>query len=388
MFDEKAEFTDAILDNVVFSYIEKESMSRCFFANSFLENAEFYNCDFPYQIDRFGYLSKDRYGKSYIGSLLFSIIMSVFYCWIIMYKQWGFLPILLLTLPMLYLFIMYSLWYLPNKLFKTNTSTHKAIGDDIAMIKIQKQEHQEDNYRTIREVYRQLKINFEKHGDYQSAGDFYYSQRYCEMINFGGIFNKQFLQTLILGVHYFINGFGERWLRAFVWFLLTIFGFAFLYTPNEDFISTKSTPEHFFYAYKDDDGTCRIDFNESNATNDIKQKAHFIIIAKSNFEDKNTTYKIYNKEISTAADKNKTVFAFDNRFDYHSNEQYIPMLKDEFVTKLIYSFSKTIAPFVSDERKWFQDRSGNAHILAFTESILLWIFFAAFAVAVNNRIRR
>ena len=60
----------------------------------------------------------------------------------------------------------------------------------------------------------------------------------------------------------------------------------------------------------------------------------------------------------------------------------------EFEVKFAHSLSKMIAPFISEEKKWFQDRSSKAYYIGFLETILLWIFFLAFVFAVKNRIRR
>lgn len=396
-FTEQAKFTDCVLDKIQFSFIDEASMSKCFFANSMIEDAKFYNCDFPYQIDHFGYLYKDWFGKSYVKSFILSAGLVALFCWLAQGIQWttlAFFPIIIFIIPMLYLFLMYSFWYLPNKFFKTNGATHMAVADDIAMIKKQKIEYQEANYRTIREVYRQLRINFEKHGDYQTAGDFYYSQRYCEVINFGGLHNRQFLQTIILSIHYVANGFGERWLRAFVWFWMVLIGFTFIYVPNVDFISTKSTPEYFLNAYDGNDTNTshtRYKRDDKTSSYDDLNKSNFMLIASTTYQDTNVNYiKDNNRSIAFVEqkDKNKTIFAFDNRFDYQYSEQYIPILHKDIDISFAHSLSKMIAPFISEEKKWFQDRTEKAYYLGFLESILLWIFFLAFVFAVKNRIRR
>lgn len=47
-FEKAAFFQDVNLENVIFSYIDQESMSKCYFANSFIENTQFYKCEFAY----------------------------------------------------------------------------------------------------------------------------------------------------------------------------------------------------------------------------------------------------------------------------------------------------------------------------------------------------
>jgi len=224
--------------------------------------------------------------------------------------------------------------------------------------------------------------------DFQKAGEFFYSQRYTELsTSLSSPLNKgkwQIGQHLLLSLHHIVNGFGERWLRAFVWFVITLFGFAFFaYTPNKDFISTKSTPEYFLNAYKnpyyqntnnEENTIANLRFDDSNFAKYIFEKKDFMLLASvKNRKD----------------EQNKTIFAYDNRFDYHYTEQYIPMLKNDDTSIFIaHSLSKMIAPFISEEKKWFQDRSEKAYYLGFLETILLWIFFLAFVFAVKNRIRR
>ena len=84
----------------------------------------------------------------------------------------------------------------------------------------------------------QLKDNF-KDKDFQISGDFFYSQRYSELLS---QHRKLFLDILIFNIHHFINGFGERYLKPLIWFVLSIILFAFPLLPNKDFISTSSTP--------------------------------------------------------------------------------------------------------------------------------------------------
>jgi len=397
-FTEKAEFTDCVLDKVQFSFIDDDSMSKCFFANSIIENTRFHNCSFPYRENismPFQFLD----GKSLISRLVTPILFSLAlssgvyeFSKLILFTQ-NTQPYIYLMIPFLVFVFIFTyaaffnafLFMLFMKLIgkilartmflKINHHIH--VGDD--ELAEPNSEFKKSNRETVREIYRQLRINYDKSGDYQKAGEFYYSQKYLEMVSGrNNLFKFVVSQALLIDIHHFINGFGERWIRAFIWFMLTILGFAFfLYTPNKDFISTKSTPEYFLNAFQETNEICKndtykLDFNESSVTDKLDKKAHFILIAKTSFE----------------ADKNKTIYAFDNRFDYHYAMQYIPMLKDDYGIKIAYSLSKMIAPFVSEEKKWFQDRSERGYYLGFLESILLWIFFVAFLLAVKNRIRR
>lgn len=410
VFDKKAEFTDAILDNVVFSYIEKESMSKCFFANSFLENAEFYNCEFPLRPNIASVLDREGWYKNNIKVILQILVLS-FVLLFTIYKTLDYtfvflaMPLAVVAYLILFGFIanivfMPSMFFIQKILnnvpwfYDIKINCHIATADD-DIITFSKNSNAILNSKSVREIYRQLKINFQKHGDYQKAGDFYYSQRYCEIISFGEHYDNQLIQFSLVSMQHWVNGFGERWLRAVFWFWLVLFGFTiFAYTPNKDFISTKSTPEYFLHAYTDADGsdenhTCKIYFDRCGITNDLNKSADFMLVAKTSFDDENVKYKNIGNDFVNEQNQTKRIFAYDNRFDYQYSEQYIPMLKDnDLGVRIAHSLSKMIAPFISEEKKWFQDRSKKAYYLGFLEAILLWFFFGAFVFALKNRIRR
>ncbi len=379
-FTEQAKFTDCELDKIQFSFIDEISMSKCFFANSTMEDTKFYNCNFPFMPDRcfvFDFKITSCFGGIFLSILLLSAVFS----FIVADSYLIALVVPLLFPNIIIMPILHIIGALMRKIFRSHANSHIAIADDIAMNKKQDKEHIEDNYKTIREIYRQLRVNFEKHGDYQTAGDFYYSQRYVEMINFYISFNLQFMQSILFNIHYFINGFGERYLRAFIWFVLTVICFIFFTNPNGDFISTKSTPEYFLSAYRESNSTTsQIYYNRSSITGDVSKMDN-----PTNFMEIATTNYITN---SRQIDTNKTFFGFDNRFDFDYTSQLIPTLKNDLEVRFAHSISKIIAPFISEEKKWFQDRSEKAYYLGFLETVLLWFFFLAFLLAIKNRIRR
>lgn len=383
-FEKEAFFQDVNLENVVFSYMDRNSMSKCHFANSFIENTQFYKCEFDYMPNfpiPFGFYNLKTiwiflavgliiWGWTYIG---ISPLLSIFL--IFPFVNLIFMP------------IMYGLQKL--SIFKKidffemfeSINHHICVADDKALVKgfLKTRKTQDENFKSLREIYRQLRVNHEKHGNWQLAGEFYYSQRYCEIVTQVDVIQK--LQPFILGVHHVINGFGERWLRALIWFVFTILLFAgFGAIPNQDYVSTKSTPEYFLVAHKPQN---RQDSNDSNRTyfQDFNlSKSHFILYSKTNYlqSDKDTN----------VTDKPKIVYAFDNRFNYEYSEQYIPMLVDRAQIKLLYSLSKFISPFTSNEKQWFQDRNEKAYVYGFIETILLWLFFGGFVLAVKNKIKR
>ena len=406
-FQKAAYFQDVNLENVVFSYIDRASMSKCYFANSLLENTQFYKCEFDYMPNR---VAPFVFSKQYLH-----VIIPIFCCslWVVVYLLnlineytdkdiplpvmiFASIFITLMCLNLGYMSLMYyvqkaSSWLNKNiwsffEIFES-LNHHICVADDD--IKHEETEQQKENFQSLREVYRQLRINHEKHGDWQLAGEFYYSQRYCEVISQMNFFKGQ-LQHMLLNVHHVVNGFGERWLRALVWVCVTLGLFAlFGGEPNRDYVSTKSTPEYLLVAHKpmsdtnasDYNRTYYQEFNESNVTdNNISEQAHFMLYAK-------TTYRQSDKDENVTG-KPKTIFAYDNRFDYAYTEQYIPMLKNNFGTRILHSLSKFVSPFTSSEKQWFQDRSGKAYLGGFAETMLLWLFFGGFLLAVKNKIKR
>lgn len=403
-FKKKAFFQDVNLENVVFSYIDSTSMSNCYFANSFIENTQFYKCEFDYNPNRIALFA---FSKQY---LYVAIPIVCCLLWGIIYLlnsidnypyMYISLPIIifanifltLMSLNLVYMSLMYyvqkaSLWLQENfwSFFEIfgSLNHHICVADDD--IKHEDIEQQKENFQSLREVYRQLRINHEKHGDWQLAGEFYYSQRYCEVISQMNFFKGQ-LQHMLLNVHHVVNGFGERWLRALVWVCVTLGIFAlFGGEPNRDYVSTKSTPEYLLVAHKpmsnknasDYNRTHYQEFDESNVTdNNVSKQAHFMLYSKTSYikEDDNIVFP-------------QKVFAYDDRFNYHYNEQYIPMLKNSFEVKLLHSLSKFVSPFTSSEKQWFQDRSEKAYFRGFAETLFLWLFFGGFILAVKNKIKR
>lgn len=384
-FTKEARFTDAVLDKVQFSHLNEETLSKCFFANSMMEETKFYNCHFPYHQNSWTIFDKEGWYKQPLFILILSILV------IITFLQNY--PILVFAgAAVINAFVFMPLMSGLSKIPFLNLNKHIAIGDDIKISKVQKSIDAESNYHAIREIYRQLRVNFEKHGDYQLAGEFYYSQRYTELLTFGSRFYPSFWQWNLLGIHHIVNGFGERWIRAMSWFFITWIGFAYIAQPNLGFTSSKSTPEYFLYAYdmnnSNDNLTYNLSFDENNLTDEVNQSAHFILLAKTNYKDENSTYYCKPPKLIEEKNATKRIFAFDNRFDYTFTEQYIPMLRDDYTTRLAYSLTKMISPFMSEEKNWFTPRSKDAHILGILESVLLWFFFGAFVLAIKNKIKR
>jgi hypothetical protein len=186
------------------------------------------------------------------------------------------------------------------------------------------------------ETYKMLRENFARN-DYQRSGDFFYSQRLTQLKS------SRLPDKITYIFHYIINGFGENFIKPLFTFILLIFLFSGFYVQNKDFIATDQTPT-------------------------------FLVIETNDINKSLPTYKnqIYLDENNTLKQKR-----------FISNK-----LNNEFKVRLIYSASQFISPFVAKNKNWFKTVSGNASILNLIETILLYIFFGAFILAVKNRIKR
>lgn len=365
-FEKIAYFTNSILDRVHFANM---NLSKCLFISSKIDKTRFYNCDFPQHENLPIMISKDTPN-------IFLWFLGLFFVLFIMIFSIGYTK----DIPFFYIFgifiygnlIFMPLAFLLQKIISSKISVNKhfCVYDEI----MQKQDadfEQKINFNhSLREIYRQLKINFQTNEDYQTAGDFYYSQRYIEIIPLETKDGK-ILQWFLLNTHHWVNGFGERWLRPLFWIAITILIFMGINTPNRDYVSTPSTPVFLLEAFNQT--TEKLDFNESNIS-------HFLNIA-------NTTY-LNESDSNISKPNEKIVFAYNNVYDYHYTKQMIPTLQNDLATRFLYSASHFALPFMSDQKKWFQTTNSKSLYLSTIETILLWFFFGAFVLAIRNRIKR
>lgn len=370
-FTQLASFTNSILDRVQFSNM---NLSGCLFINSKIDKTRFYNCVFEQAPNIALPISKDKPNliKWYFGSL-FIVFLLIF-----LVRETKDIPINILA-TLLYGNVLFMLFasFLQTLFPKWSINKHFCVHDEIRYPKDSKLENYLSFNRSLREVYRQLKINFQKNEDYQMAGDFYYSQRYIE-ITLIGTYYETFSQWLLLNMHHWINGFGERWVRPIIWMGLTIWIFMSINTPNKDYISTPSTPVFLLQGYNQQTG--KLDLNESNISIHPNTSHHFLNIA-------NTTYMSTPDQNNTQT-KEKIIFAYDNVFDYHYSKQMIPMIRNDIDSRFLYSISHFAFPFMSDQKQWFQTTNSKSLYLSTIETILLWFFFGAFVLAIKNRIKR
>ena len=94
---------------------------------------------------------------------------------------------------------------------------------------------------SLTDLYQQLKVNFEKN-DYQKAGDFFYAQRYTEILS--GHRKALVTERPLLKIHYTVNGFGERFLKPLIWLFVILAFVAFWQKGSLDhyFLPTEKTP--------------------------------------------------------------------------------------------------------------------------------------------------
>lgn len=358
-FNDKANFTNTVLNKVHFSNMD---MSKCYFFNAIIQDTRFLNCDFPKNKDLWiGTIWKKRFNLfspfvvSLIGTIIILSLFIMNICMIYVFKENNEPYLLNFLLTISLLFILNTPFMFLNRLLNP-FSKHLSVADEKLVLKETDPDKFAEQISSLSEIYRQLRTNFEKNNNYQAAGEFYFSQKHVELAQFDfEDKTKSATQQLLFGALHWINGFGERWVRSIIWFLLTIVLFAFLFTPDSDYSVTGETPQFL-----------------TNST-DFKEETHRKINIYSKEHD---NFKLPNN-------KNILYVVKDNEII-----KYAIPLNDDIQTKIIYSFSHLITPFIPDEKKWFEIKTNKAYIIGFMETFLLWLFLIASGVALNNRIKR
>ena len=329
-----ADFTNKFLDNVIF---HNSNLSKCRFLNSKILNTTFLNVQFAKHQNYFEYIINQNNKSKIINFILI-------------------IPLLNIILEKIYLLL--------NRKKDLLLGMHICSHDENLLFKELKNKNSEnikiyESYKNLQNLYEEFTINLKK-TDSNLYKEFIYSVRHTKTLlpynYFFDIFNF-FIEHL----HNIINGFGQRWFRALVWFFTTLFIFSYIFTctikPNKDYISTHNTPSFLIGE--------NCDFNKITYTN------------KNFFEYINT------KNLST----NGTVYNYDNRYDFHFKKQYILCLNTNFETGFYKSLSNLFYPFTFESKKWFQNISRLAISWSFVETLLLWIFLLAFFRAIWNKIK-
>lgn len=218
------------------------------------------------------------------------------------------------------------------------SNKHIALKDE--EIRHKDKKIRQNTWKSLSESYRMLKENFSRN-NYQYAGDFFYSQRLAQLQ-----YVEKKLDSVLYILHYLINGFGEKFLKPLLTFCLLILFFSGFYIQNKDFIATEQTPQFFIF-----------DTKEVNQSLPYYKNQIFIV----------------------SEDDNSSIM----------KRKFIPQeLDNAWTTRFTYSASQFISPFTAKNRVWFKTVSPNAAILNIIETILLYIFFGAFLLAIKNRIKR
>jgi hypothetical protein len=383
-YTENADFKNKVLDNVSFQNCD---LSNCYFLNAKVDNTEFRNCIFP---EIRNHKSVNKLDSKTNPLMLFFFVISVPFVLIILnnnfysFSQPIFFFIFVFFVPfyiLLGLFalngIMHPLEYIISSIFKGNKETalnkienfhhHFGVKDEEIINELlnkfnknsslKEREYLQRSYFNLIELYRQLKANFDK-SDFQTAGNFFYAQRYIEMIS--TTYKKSWTESWILNIHYMINGFGERFMRPLMLLIVTVIVFALIPLQiNKEYISISGTPFFLLSGY---------DNNKSLFPVVIDMK-HSEIIQVKNREMKGfyLDKKIENNDTTTF---------------------YVPKLKEDWHTAFYYSLSHFNFPFLSENKQWFQEVSPVAIFLGWIERGLLWSFSGAFILAVFHRIKR
>ena len=112
--------------------------------------------------------------------------------------------------------------------FKKNISIHReGLMDEIRnkYVPGSSQKYSDNIYFSQVEItYRQLKRNFEENRDYAKAGDFHYGEMEMKRKRQGKI--KQYIS--LTAFYKYFSGYGQKWTRAFSWFIGFIVLFTFL----------------------------------------------------------------------------------------------------------------------------------------------------------------
>lgn len=327
----KGDFSNRILDNVIF---QNCTLENCYFLNSKIESTKFLNVVFPHFKDHifnidivismiclitiflFVYFMKSIKDLEYDNLIITSSIYFLYFFVIV------FLIILALyPLSVFYNFLLKTIGLVDHK-----TNRHIGIADEESVIKELKEKgfrKAQENLTSLKYMYDQLVINFEKQ-DKQLSGSFIYSAKFYQSLVF--IRFKDIFNAIISKGHYFINGYGQRWFRA-LWHMVFIFVVFSLI---------------FAYLYK--------------------HQIH--------------TNKVYYFHIKNNAPK------FLNKLNSKNNNE-IEYLK----IGVYKSFSNAAYLFRSKTQNWFIIDSQLVFLLDLMEKILISLFFIAFVKAIWNNMK-
>lgn len=382
-FLEKADFTNTVLDKVHFGNVD---MKNCYFFNAIIQDTRFVNCEFPRSqnlwtstIHKRIFHKTSPEKQAFISGTFFIVSFISFYWFGLNFpnnlndlaSSVGLISLFVVFLAHLY-FLNYPFMLITRLL---PFSKHFSTADEqLVFIKSDPITFSK-KLANLREVYKQLRTNFESNNDYQTAGEFYFSQRHIELaqFDFEGE-TKSFSQQVLMNTLHWINGFGERWIRTIIWLFLTIVLFSFIYKPNIDYISTQNTPSFLF-----DSIVKKANSINQQKISEMQFNSNYTQIQELIFQDKNLTDNVRN----TFNGFNELQINDHNRL-----KKYVLTLDNSYTTRFIYSMSHFTLPLISKEKQWFNGLSKKAYLFGILETLLLWLFVFSLGVSIKNKIKR
>lgn len=387
---ENANFMNGMLDRVVFQNCD---LTHTYFLNAKIDETEFRNCHFPYNYER-GFINEIQGHERYI--IFFAPLLSAlfFYLWFfqekLMSNHMVVFDFFYSIMSIIFVFLLMSgigawtnsFFYFFNKninKFKETKSSlnslrpgfHICTADEYMIFqqfeKLNKSnqdfmEQKKALQRTgqlLSNLYQQLKKNFESKKEIQQAGEFFFSERYVEILSG----KKDIFETAILYFHYAVNGFGERFIRPVFWFIVLTFFVSVITTPNIDYISTEATPQFLLK-----------DFNkaeyESNSTYIYK-------------------FDVNNTRVISRMDFDYSIYLNNRKYENNATLRAAEMKEKNASSIGFYYASAGVIAFLTPEsKKWFKIVTQYGSNIQLLEGVLSWFLIGAFILAVRNRIRR
>ena len=198
------------------------NLSKCYFDNSLIIDTKFYECE----AEEISDVPLTRFKKfvNWSTAMLYVLFLFIF----IYFRDYinedfwvGFTTIIISALVLLSLA---SSIFVTAKHFRTLDETEKLKETNFFPNFIKGiNNHEKKKLEEIESVYRQLKVSFEKDQNKQKANEFLYSENIIKLRQ------KTLFKNLVSVdlYNYLINGFGRRWRRALLNFLIFLL-FAFV----------------------------------------------------------------------------------------------------------------------------------------------------------------
>ncbi len=132
------------------------------------------------------------------------------------------------------------------------------------------------------------------------------------------------------------------------------------YMSNEDFIATDNTPNFLI-----------IENDYDSSIEDYKYQMYLD-------ENDNCRKRIYKLRTLLPQCLEKSNHGVCNQVN----------VGERFIVQFLYSAHQFISPFTNKNKSWFKTVSPKTSLLNIIETILLYLFFGAFILALKNRIKR